>query len=243
MSDIPPPTVAPATWDLYNRLGPIPYIPNDDGLADADLGYPLLAFLDGIGQIMQQTLDLFQDTDEGPGWSQILDINRCPTVALPWLAQWVGVRFDQTQNTDATQRAAIQAEQGFNRGTVQALQAAAAKWLAPGQSIQIYERTPDPYSFTVVISLGQLAPGTYSQVSAEYPTYAEWTAASSSYDTPAYPQAQISAALMAQKPAGLLMTINIVAGATYGTQSGDYATYTDYQAALPTYGASITSLT
>jgi P2-related tail formation protein len=243
MSDITMPVVADATLDLYDRLYPFQNVTDAYGNNDAALGYPLLRFLDGIGQIMQQTLNLFQDTPQGPGWSQIFDPTRCPTEALPWLAQWVGVRFNQTQNTDGAQRAAIQAEQGFNRGTVAALQNAAAQWLTPHQAVLIYERTPDPYSFTVVLALGQLTTGTYSQVSAQFPTYAAWTAASSTYETPAYPQAQVQAALEAQKPASLLMTITVVGGATYGQQTSDYTTYATYQAALATYGDSITSLT
>jgi hypothetical protein len=227
----PEPTVADITLQLYDALGPIPGL----GVGDDYLGWPLLCFLDGIGQIIQRIADLAQDTAGGPGWSSLLDPTRCPPYALAWLAQCVGVTFNQTQSTAAAQLAAIQAEQGFNRGTVAALQNAAGQWMQPGQQVVIYERDPDPYSFTVVLQLGTLAPATYGQTSAEYPTYAERTAARSTYSTPSYPQAQVQAALESQKPAGLLMNIQIVAGPTYGQVGDAYSTYAARLAALPTY--------
>jgi hypothetical protein len=54
-----------------------------------------------------------------PGWSQILDINRCPDFALPWLAQFVGATL--SQNSGLTRQQMIQKitqRAGFNRGTV-----------------------------------------------------------------------------------------------------------------------------
>lgn len=230
MSDVQP-AVAPATLDLYQALGPIPTLGDGDQAA----GWPLLAFLDGIGQIIQRVADLADDTPTAPGWSLLLDPDRCPTYALPWLAQIVGVRFDQTQSTEAAQRAAIKAEQGFTRGTPAAMQAAAAKWLQPNQQVIIYERDTDPYHLTVVLELGALSKATYSQSESTYATYAARTAARTTYSTPAYPQAQVQAALASQKPAGLTMTVSIVSGPTYGQVAAAYTTYSARQAALPTY--------
>lgn len=231
MSDIQP-TVAPSTSDLYQSLAPIA------GLGDGDdnLGWPLLRFLDGLGQIIQRYADLASDTAAGePGWSLLVDPGRCPTYGLGWLAQMVGVRFDQTQSTDTTQRAAITAEQGFMRGTPAALQAAAAKWLQPNQQVVVYERDTDPYHFTVALQLGSLAAATFAQTEAEYPTFAERTAARSTFSTPAYPEAQVQAALAAQKPAGLIMTVNIIAGPSFGQVQDAFATFAERQAALPTF--------
>jgi hypothetical protein len=53
-----------------------------------------------------------------PGWSQILDINRCPDYALPWLAQFVGATV--SKNSNFSRRQIIQKitqRAGFNRGT------------------------------------------------------------------------------------------------------------------------------
>ena len=58
-----------------------------------------------------------------PGWSQVLDINRCPWYALPWLGQFVGV--DLTKTPGLTYEQSVQkilSRPGFSRGTVPALQ-------------------------------------------------------------------------------------------------------------------------
>ena len=62
-----------------------------------------------------------------PGWSQILDINRCPWYALPWLGQFVGV--DLNKNPNLTYEQSVQkllSRPGFSRGTLPALQNALA---------------------------------------------------------------------------------------------------------------------
>jgi hypothetical protein len=56
------------------------------------------------------------------GWSQILDINRCPSYALPWLAQFIGSGIPQ--NTTLTYQQMIQkmqARSGFQRATVSSI--------------------------------------------------------------------------------------------------------------------------
>jgi len=63
------------------------------------------------------TIDL-EDYSGAPGWSQILDIRRCPQYALPWLSQFIGsnvtqnntLTYQQIQNKMATRS-------GFQRAT------------------------------------------------------------------------------------------------------------------------------
>lgn len=58
-----------------------------------------------------------------PGWSQVLDINRCPAYALPWLGQFVGVDLTKTPNLSYEQSVQkVLSRPGFSRGTVSALQ-------------------------------------------------------------------------------------------------------------------------
>lgn len=62
-----------------------------------------------------------------PGWSQVLDINRCPAYALPWLGQFIGV--DLSKTPDLTYEQSVQkilSRPGFSRGTLPALQNALA---------------------------------------------------------------------------------------------------------------------
>ena len=92
------------------------------------------------------------DQGQNPGWSILLDVTRCPTADLPWLAQFVGVRFSSLQTTDAQMRAAITGEQGFQRGTVPVLIAAAATFLTTTSGVVVTERYEgDPYKVLVTV--------------------------------------------------------------------------------------------
>lgn len=55
-----------------------------------------------------------------PGWSQMVDIDRCPAYALPWLAQFLGVRLASTPSTPGERIAAVEkisTRSLFQRGT------------------------------------------------------------------------------------------------------------------------------
>lgn len=141
---------------------------------DAQTSYQFLRWLDGSGQ-QQQILDnLLRDGPSGQaGWSIILDVARCPTYALPWLGQFVGVRFTPAQlESDSAMRAAIVAPGNFARGTVAALNAAIAPYLLPNGYITVIERfngtTADPYAIYINVTNlnGAL---TYGQLAAQYP--------------------------------------------------------------------------
>ena len=63
-----------------------------------------------------------EDYSEAPGWSQVVDIDRCPDYALPWLAQFVGAAVPIDNNL-SRQQIVQQIEQraGFNRATTAAI--------------------------------------------------------------------------------------------------------------------------
>jgi hypothetical protein len=187
---------------LWQATGPI-------ATWDEQNGSPLLAWLAGPGTVLQVLDDLCRDTPTGPGWSQVLDVTRCPTYALPWLGQFVGVRLPPTL-ADAAMRAAITAELGFGRGTVAALHTAAKPYLKPGGDIIVIERTPDAYSLTVQVDPGDLIGLTYAELAARYPTYDDVAAAFATYDDFTSSEDQLIAALHAAKPAGLRLTLVVV---------------------------------
>lgn len=63
-----------------------------------------------------------QDYANAPGWSQAVDIARCPDYALPWLAQFVGAEIPQNSGLsrkDMTEE--IKNRAGFNRATASAI--------------------------------------------------------------------------------------------------------------------------
>lgn len=213
------PPVAPDTLRLWS------YLPQFVQEGDAASGYQFLRWLDGIGQ-QQQIIDtLCRDQGPNPGWSILLDVTRCPTYALPWLAQFVGVRFSSTQTTDAAQRSAIIGEQGFNRGTVSAIQAVALQYLKPGYSVTVVERTNFPRSIS------------YAEVDSTYPIYIDVDEAFPRYNNFTLVNRPDAYRLTIQIPSAGLM------GFTYATLDGAYAMYSQVDAAFPTYATFTTNTT
>lgn len=110
-------------------------------LAYADQAGDLANLCEAIGGMFEQVAELAAPGPQGqPGWSQLLDVNRCPAYALPWLGQLVGVDVDTTL-TDDLQRQQIAAESGMSRGSVQAIVAAAQRTLIGTKTVALLERS------------------------------------------------------------------------------------------------------
>jgi len=63
-----------------------------------------------------------QDWAGAPGWSQAVDIQRCPNYALPWLAQFVGASIPSDTTMSRQQIVqTINSLGGFNRATAEAI--------------------------------------------------------------------------------------------------------------------------
>lgn len=118
MSTIPA-ELTPDTYAerLYDMLAPL-------AARDSEVEWALLTLCNSIGIPFQLVEDLVRDTPDGVGWSTLLDLERCPDEALPWLAQFVGVRV-LPNSTPEDQRARIASTDGFKRGTRDALIGAA----------------------------------------------------------------------------------------------------------------------
>lgn len=155
---------------------------------DPAASYSLLAYIAMLAYNMEEVANLAEtDTDGEVGWSKIIDITRCPDKALPWLAQFVGVYLPPGISAD-DQRQRIQATDGWNRGTPAAIMAAPAPFLTGTKSVLMRERFDpgagaDPYHLQVV------------------------TKTSETPDT-----STVLAALMAQKPAGIVLHYSTMVG-------------------------------
>jgi hypothetical protein len=137
-------SVEDVTQRLYDNLYPLTG-------AEARMGWPLLAFVDAIGQMFQDGADLVEDGPNGePGWSIVLDINRAKDEGLPWLAQLIGLHFYSGLTADQ-QRQLIRAHAGWQRGTAAAIIAAIRLFLTGTQTVQINERDTSAYHFAVII--------------------------------------------------------------------------------------------
>lgn len=117
--------------------------------------WALLHFCEAYIGSLQLVETLVRDTDDGPGWSMVLDVDRAPYFGLPWLGQFVGVTTPEqmTGETeaahDARVRAYIASTGGFNRGTLAAVIGAVQQYLTGSKEVIITERDTSPYHFDV----------------------------------------------------------------------------------------------
>lgn len=172
---------------------------------DADLGYPLRTYCHALGAMFEEISWYATETDDMPGWARLADVDTTPSKALGWLAQFVGVTLDPALDDDA-QRDRIRMTDGFKRGTVGALVGAAQQYLTGQKTVIVRERDGDAYTLTVV---------TYT---AETPD-----------------SGLVAAALLAQKPAGLILNYLTETGQDWATLVANSATWADVVAAYSTW--------
>lgn len=173
---------------------------------DEARGYPLRALARALAESLAALEALSGETGDLPAWGATFDPDAAPAAALGYLGQFHGVSL-RGLPTEALQRAAVKAAAGFARGSVGALKAAAAAYLTSTQRVDLFERDGDAYALTAV-----------------------------TYVTQTPDPAAVEAALMAAKPAGLLLTYECRDGQAYlqiepprfGTYAALAAAYGDY---------------
>lgn len=173
------PVVTDATEAFYSELGPWMR-------ADFD-AWDLLTLCEACASGLQPLWDVVNDQDDAPGWSQVLDIDRVPTVWIPWLGQFVGVHY-RAGLADADQRLRVRETDGFRRGSPGAIKGAARQYLTGSGTVYLLERHGSPYRYTV------------TTLDSETPD----------------PDA-VLAALKEQKPGGLIMFHSVVTGGNFDT--------------------------
>lgn len=139
----PAPAVHPTTARLVENLG--------GGLnaGQEDVDWHLLKFLDPIVSRLGALDDLARDTDQGPGWTQLLDVDRVPGPYLPWLAQLVGVTLPPGLS-EAQQRDYIQEKPGWARGSRAGFLGAIQATLTGTKHVWFLERYGGhPYRFAI----------------------------------------------------------------------------------------------
>lgn len=159
-------------------------------LDDPSYQYALANYCAAVGRMFQLLDDYGRDQivngRVASGWSQLLDINRAPTEALPWLGQFMGVIVD-VGLSDANQRTQIKSVGGYSRGTPAAMIAAAQTTLTGTKQVTFLERTGgSAYSITVITKA--------SETPNPLTTFA---------------------ALISQKPAGININYQNLVGQTY----------------------------
>jgi len=196
----PPPTLESFADDLYDSMLPVAWL-------DGESGWHLALYCAAVGVMFQWVASLARDTPEGPGWSAVMDLARCPDDWLPWLGQFAGVTVPPDL-TPAQARVWIAQTDGFRRGTPAALRAATQKTLTGSRTVVMQER----------LGGNAYVLGLYTLTS----------------ETP--DQDATLAAILAQKPAGIRLDYSVGPANTYQAIEIAFADYAAVKAAFPTYG-------
>lgn len=170
---------------------------------------PLTSYVEGLSSVFQLIEDWASDTDTAVGWSLLVDVDRCPSEALPWLAQLVGVRLTGGLSA-ADQRQQIKSLANWKRGTPAAIEAAPAPYLTGTKTVILRER--------------------YDGSGNDAPAYLEVI----TYTSETADAVAAEAAIRAQKPAGLILTYNIIDGQDLQQVKDNYATLQDVKNAYVT---------
>lgn len=197
------PDVSPITEELYAALGPWARRDTESE------SYRLLELCEAIGQLQQPVEDVARDTDDGPGWSIIVDLDRAPAEWLPFLAQFNGSRAKPGLDA-AAQRDLIRHADGIQRGTPSAMRNAPLPYLvteAAAPYIGFYERIEGSAYRLGVVTL-----------TAETPD-----------------PAAVEAAIRAQKPGGIVLEYVVIDGFTFQAVRVSYATFQDVRDAFSTF--------
>ena len=202
---MPGPALESFAKRIYDSLEPLTYDEDNQNYALANF----VAALGGMFQVIDDyARDQIVNGEVAPGWSQLLDINRCPSEALGFLGQFVGVPL-QAGLSDAAQRDRITGTAGFRRGSPGAIVAAAQQYLTGSQTVIVRERDP--------------------AASPSYPAYG-LTVITYTSETP--DPSEVLAALMDQKPAGIILNYQTHTGQDYQSL---YVNNASYQAVYTKY--------
>jgi len=180
---------------IYKSLDPFTY-------AESDNSWALACFLGALGTMFQEVEDYASDKADGSsGWAILIDVDNGPDKGLSWLGQFVGVSVDASLST-ANQRQQVKSANAQKRGTLAALKAAPIPWLAGTQKVSVRERD------------ASVVPSDPAYAISVYTLTSETTS-----------HAAVLAALLAVKPAGIVMNYQDLAGQLWSTLNTNYASW------------------
>lgn len=198
------PIVTPTTEEWYAMLGALT---NGD-----DQEWILLQMCASLGDMMYRVASPGFDVNGDDGWSTVFNLDVTPAEFIPYLGQYVGVRFDLLDISGLSPiqlRDLVRAKPGQARGRPATIAAVASQYLTGTRRIVLNERAGgDPYRLAVY-----------------------------SYSSETPDQARVLAALMSQKPAGIIMTYNVVDGVAWddlvGTWNAQTLAWDEYAGVVP----------
>lgn len=145
-----PPAMGAVAAAVYAQLRPL-------ARDDETYGWPLAHYVAAKYKPLEDVASWVRDSDDGPGYSVLLDIDRCPAIALPWLAQFKGVVIPDGLS-ESEQRAWIRSAEGQHRGTTDALVRAGQRHLTGTRSVRVLERVGgNAYAITALVRTSECA--------------------------------------------------------------------------------------
>lgn len=180
--------------------------------ADEDNDNAWLAFCAALSELLDPIAEITRPDDDSDAWVVLASPARCPTDWLPVLAQWAGIRRPDVMSEADLRTLIAEGGPGFHRGTRAAMIAAIRRYLPPG--------TPD-----AMITFDERADGNPYLLRVFTYTFVE------------HDPELVRQALLAAKPAGLLLDYQVRVGQTYSMlrERLDWGTYADMQAQFDTY--------
>jgi hypothetical protein len=140
------PSLSEIGAETYTEMEPV-------STEDVDNGYALQVYCYSVGTMFDQTADLVRPDDpNGVAWEKALNPSECPSYALPWLGQFVGVLLEGRGLTDAQMRQMITQHGMWQRGTPAYIIATVQATLSGSKSCYLNERLGgDAYAYEVVV--------------------------------------------------------------------------------------------
>lgn len=181
--------------------------------AEVALGFPWATYLASLGLILESEMVLTGGDGQYEPWTALADPTRCPADWLNVLAQWAGLRNRSAYSETELRQMIGPHAPGLWRGTKDAMIAAARRFIGADGAIYFEERADgDPYALRVF-----------------------------TYDYEGGDPAQIEQALLAAKPAGIVLDYEQRVGQTYQMMLDQHATYADVKAAYATYADAVSA--
>jgi hypothetical protein len=174
---------------------------------DEAYGFAHAYLCEALSKPFLQVQEIFDPEGDVPPVAPLLNPDLCPDFALSWLGQLVGVTIPAGTAPDIA-RAIIRDVAGFRRGTRAAILAGVSATLTGTKTIFIRERDTSAYTLEIVTLAGETPDPALTQ-----------------------------AAILAVKPAGIVLSYRTVAswdyeqmviefeGRTYAAVGEDYSTY------------------
>lgn len=176
----------PLSDQIYESLGPF---------AAEDESGDLEAFTTALTGPAELVYSIVGEEDQDFGWSVVFDVDNCPPVILPWLAQFEGVELTPDMSV-AQQRAAIRSRENSARGRPATIIERIRRTLSIDRRVLVREKEGGAYNLWI------------RTFSAETPN-----------------PALTEAAAFSQKPAGIILDFGVIVEGSYDALEVAYEDY------------------